>query len=115
LKRVGQCLKIRNMTFMHTRLAYRAKYGCDMSDMSTDVDMQVGPDLDQRFCVTVTLPVHTSVWDHIFDDDYHVCLPACRLGLPPDAEEFSGCCEKNTIKMKIYNNTIIIIIITYVY
>ena len=63
---------------MHTRLAYRAKYGCDMSDMRTDVEMQVGPVLDQRFCVTVTLPVHTSVWDHIFDDDYHVCLPACR-------------------------------------
>ena len=69
------------MTFMHTRLAYRAKYGCDMSDMSdmpnmsTDVEMQVRPVLDQHFCVT--LPVHASVSrDHIFDDDYHLCLPA---------------------------------------
>jgi predicted phosphoadenosine phosphosulfate sulfurtransferase len=98
LKRVGQCLKIRNTTFMHTHLAYRAKYGCDMSDMITDVEMQLGPVLDQHFWVT--LPVHSSVWDHIFDDDYHVCLPACRIGLPPDAEEFSDCWEKNTIKMK---------------
>ncbi len=63
------------MTFMHTRLVYRAKYGCDLSDTSTDVEKQVGPVLDQHFCVT--LPVHASVlWDHIFDDDYHLCLPA---------------------------------------
>ena len=63
------------MTFMHTRLAYRAKYGCDLSDTSTDVEKQVGPVLDQHFCVT--LPVHASVlWDHIFDDDYHLCLRA---------------------------------------
>jgi hypothetical protein len=47
------------MTFMHTHLAYRAKYGCDMSDMITDVEMQLGPVLDQHFWVT--LPVHSSV------------------------------------------------------
>ena len=64
LKRVGQCLKIRNMTFMHTRLAYRAKYGCDMSDESTDLEKQVGPVLDQHFCVT--LPVHASDCGIIF-------------------------------------------------
>ena len=52
------------MTFMHTRLAYRAKYGCDMSDESTDVEKQVGPVLDQHFCVT--LPVHASVCGIIF-------------------------------------------------
>jgi hypothetical protein len=62
------------MTFMHTRLAYRAKYGCDLSDTSTDMEKQVGPVLDQHFCVT--LPVHASVlWDHTFDDD---CVISCR-------------------------------------
>ena len=35
------------MTFMHTRLAYRAKYGCDISDMSTNcvTDARYGCDI----------------------------------------------------------------------
>jgi hypothetical protein len=35
-----------------------------MSDISTDVEMQVGSVLDQHFCVT--LPVHASVCGIIF-------------------------------------------------
>jgi hypothetical protein len=88
------------MTFMHTCLAHRAKYGCDMSDMidktnmSTDVEMQVRPVLDQHFCVT--LPVHASVCGIIFLTMITICVYLLRLShrLPPDAEEFSGYCAK---------------------
>ena len=93
------------MTFMmHTRLAYRTKYGCDISDTSTDVEKQVGPVLDQHFCVT--LPVHASVCGIIFLTMIPICVYLLRLShrFPPDAEEFSGYCEK-----------ILIVIIIYVY
>ena len=60
------------MTFMHT---YRDKYGCDISDTSTDVETQVGSVLDQHFCVALAFTCE-CLWDHIFDDDYHLCLPA---------------------------------------
>ena len=80
------------MTFMHARLAYRAKYGCDLSDTSTDVEKQVGPVLDQHFCVT--LPVHAMVCGIIFLTMITIFVYVLRLShqLPPDAEEFSGCC-----------------------
>ena len=80
------------MTCMHTRLAYRDEYGCDISDMSTDVEKQVGPFLTSTFCIT--LSVYASLCGIMFLTIIAICVFLLRLyRLPPDADEFSGCCD----------------------
>ena len=72
---VGQCVKMLQYDFHARTPCLQGQVRLRLIRHEHRRGEAGGSVLDQHFCVT--LPVHASVSrDHIFDDDYHLCLPA---------------------------------------